>query len=218
MRYNANDIETNYQLNRNYNSTIKNIQIESISQSYLFKDDISNNIFLIFLRIYSLLLVSEAISPVRQDTLPVRQDTSLVRQDILPVSQDTLPVRQDTSLVRQDILPVRQVASPVCKMVSLVRKMISLVHKIPSMRIYWTIFMKYYCHLCMYFQSVNHYFQTISLRFYWYSYNKNLLLRSSLYLIMVRKPVHPHPLRHLWQGNDADQLSKRWDPELPAIA
>lgn len=204
MRYNANDIETNYQLNRNYNSTIKNIQIESIRQSYLFKDDIFNNIFLIFLRIYSKLLVRKMIS---------------MRIYVASTVHEMISMTIYAASTVHEMISMRiYAASTVHEKISMRIYSSSTVHKIASMRIYWTIFMKYYCHLCMYFQSVNHYFQTISLRFYWYSYSKNLLLRSSLYLIMVRKPVHPHPLRHLWQGNDADQLSKRWDPELPAIA
>ena len=183
MRYNANDIETNYQLNRNYNSTIKNIQLTSNSKSYLLIDANSNNVPIIFLRFYAQLLVRKIIS---------------MRIYVASTVHEMISMRI-------------YAASTVHEMVSMRIYMASTVRKIASMRIYWTDFMKYYSQLCIYFQSVNHYFQTILLRFYLYTYSRNLHFNTSIYLIMVRKPVNPHPLRHQWQGNDADQLSKRWD-------
>ena len=197
MCYNANDIETNTQLNRNYNSTIKNIQLTSNSKSYLLIDANSNNVPIIFLRFYAQLLVRKIIS---------------MRIYVASTVHEMISMRIYAASTVHEMISMRiYAASTVHEMVSMRIYMASTVRKIASMRIYWTDFMKYYSQLCIYFQSVNHYFQTILLRFYLYTYSRNLHFNTSIYLIMVRKPVNPHPLRHQWQGNDADQLSKRWD-------
>jgi len=211
MRYNAENNVLCYQLDRNCDSSNTTTQLTDITRSYLLIDAISNNVLIIFLRFYAKSLVRNAVLLVREAISLVREDISLVREAISLVREIISLVREDISLVREDISLVREIISLVREDISLVREIISLVHKIASLRNYWADFMKYYSQLCIYIQSLNGYFQTILLRFYRYSYCKNLHFNSEIYLIMVHKPIHPHPLRHLWQGNDADQLSKRWD-------